>query len=307
MDGKELSYRLRQLINEDANSDFIDSKTSYQYLWEAARDFAAATNALRSTQTITVVASQQGYTLNANFGQLYLKNNDNEFVIKYNDGTTETFLPWKPYEEIIYENQTSDVLIPTDFTIIDDPTLDSRITGTTTSAGAASAGETTLTDTAADFSDVSAGDIVHNTTDDSDGIVLSKTSPTVLVTALFNGTGNDWSSSDAYVIQPQGRLQLILNPPPSTAGHTVTMYNTQIPAPVFSDYGAYRFQQGGTDAVIKYAAWLYKYRDKQPDFGDALFAHYDRQLRRINAHMDSSVNKNKLRVSFRTRLNRNGR
>ena len=306
MDGKELSYRLRQLINEDANSDFIDSKTTYQYLWEAARDFTAATNALRSSQSITTVASQQGYTLNANFGQLYLRNDDNEFVIKYNNGTTETFLPWKAYQEIIYENQTAEVSVPSYFTLIDDPTLDTKISSTTTSAGAATAGESTLTDTAADFSDVSAGDIVHNTADGSDGIVLSKTSTTVLVTALFGGTDNDWTSGDAYVIQPQGRLQLYLNQPLSTASHTITVYYTQVPPPVFSDYGTYRFQQGSTDAIIKYAAWLYKYRDKQQDFGDALFTHYERQLRRINAHMDAGVNKNKMRVSFRTRNNRNG-
>ena len=52
-------------------------------------------------------------------------------------------------------------------------------TRTTTSAGAAVGGASTLTDTGGDFSDVSPGDIVHNTTDGSDGIVLSKTSSTV--------------------------------------------------------------------------------------------------------------------------------
>ena len=307
MDGKELSYQLRQIINEDANSDFIDSKTSYQYLWEAARDFASATSALKSTQSITTVASQQGYTLNADFSQLYLKNDDNEFVIKYSDGTTNTFLPWKPYEEIIYHDQTTAVTIPNHFTLIDDATLDSQATGTATSSGALSAGEATLTDTAGDFSDVSPGDIVHNTTDGADGIVLSKTSSTVLVTAMFGGTDNDWDSSDAYVIQPQGRIQLVLDPPPSTASHTITVYYNQTPNPVFSDYGIYRFQPSSAVAVVKYAAWLYKYRDRKQDFGDALFTHYERQLRRINAHMNSSISRNKLSVSFRTRSNRNGR
>ena len=232
MDGKELSYRLRQIINEDANSDFMDSKTSYQFLWEAARDFAAATGALKGSQSITTVASQQGYTLNADFGQLYLKDDDNEFVIKYSDGTTTTFLKWKLYEEIIYDNQTTAVVRPSYFTLIDDPVLDNQVTGSATSSGALANGEATLTDSAADFSDVSSGDIVHNTTDGSDGIVLSKTSSTVLVTALFGGTDNDWDSSDAYVIQPQGRVQLLLDPPPSTASHTITVYYKQTPPPV---------------------------------------------------------------------------
>ena len=310
MDGKELVYQLREIINEDVNSDFIDTKTSYTFLYRAARDFAAATNSLKGNQTITTIADQATYTLDAAYAGQYLKNDDGEFVIKYSDGTTTTFITWKSYESVIIDNQTNSLPTPSFYTIIDDPILDNQITGTTTSAGADNGGLVTLTDTGADFSDASPGDVVHNTSDGSDGYVVSKTSSTVLVCALFGGTDNDWTDSDAYVIQPQGRLQIILDPPPSTAGHTITVYYGQTPPPVFSDYGVYRFQQTYMDAIIMYAAWLYKYRDGQYDTGDSLFQYYERMLRRMNARMDSDLNKNQFDVRLRasyTNRRRNGR
>ena len=190
---------------------------------------------------------------------------------------------------------------PDHFTIIDDPVLDNQVTGTATGDGAASGGQCILTDTAADFSDVSAGDIVHNTTDGSDGVVLSKTSTTVLVTALFNGTADDWTSSDAYVIQPQGKLQLILDPPPSTGGHTLTVHYIQQPAPVYSDYGTFRFQSQYMDAIIKYAAFQYKYRDREPNYGDVYYMHWDRQVRMANHNLNRTLKRNKLTVNMKAR------
>ena len=78
---------------------------------------------LRNEQSITTVAEQASYTLNANFLEMYLRDQDNDLYIKYNDGTTDYFLKFKDYEDIIYENQTSSVTIPDHFTIIDFYTL----------------------------------------------------------------------------------------------------------------------------------------------------------------------------------------
>lgn len=303
MDGRQLLERLREVLNEDATSGFVDDKNSYWYLWEAARDFVSRTNILTDTQSITTVADQDSYTLNADFAELYLRDVDQDFIIKYNDGSNNTFPFWKDYNKVIYEDNTTSVSIPANFTVKDDNTLDSQVTGTTTSAGVLSAGEATLTDTTADFSDVSAGDIVHNTTDGSDGIVLSKTSSIVLVTALFGGTDNDYTSGDIYVIQPQSRMQMILNPPPSTAGHTITLYYIKYPAPVFSDYGMYQIPSNYMTTLAKYAAWLYKYRDSEPDFGDAWYQFYDREVRKANRSLSNTLNKNTLKVSFRSRNN----
>lgn len=302
MDGKELLYQLRQALNEQSDSRFLDDKTSYMYLWKAATEFVARTNTLTTSQTITTVASQENYSLNANFLKLLVMDKGEDPFIKYTDSnSSDYFIPWKDYDEIRWENQTTAVSVPNYFTIRDKQSLFDRITGTASAAGSASAGESTLTDTSSStkFSNVSAGDIVHNTTDGADGIVISKTSNTALVTALFGGSGNDWAQSDAYVIQPQGRMELILNPPPTTAGDTITFEYVCIPDPVFSSYGMYRFPQAYMDVILKYAAWLYKYKDRDPEYGDMWYRQYEGQIRRIVNNLRSVKNKNRLHVSFR--------
>ena len=301
MDGKTLLERLQEALNEDSTSGFLNDKNSYFYLWEAANEFVSKTNIFKSSQDISTVADQGGYTLNADFAELYLRDFDIRFIVKYNDGSINSFIPYKDYNEIIYEDNTTSVAKPSFFTVIDDTTLDTRLSSTTTSAGAKTAGECTLTDTTADFSDVSAGDTVHNTDDGSSGIVLSKTSNTVLVTALFGGTADDWSNGDAYVIQPQGRMKIELSPPPSNSSHTVTLFNNPTVPPVFSDYGMYRIPLQYINVIIKYAAWLYKYRDREPDFGDAWYKYYDREIRRINSIINNNYNRNKLRINLKNR------
>jgi hypothetical protein len=301
MDGKELLYQLRQILNEDEDSGFLDTKTSYKYLNDAATEFVRRTNSLKASSTITIVADQKEYTLPSDFLNLYLKNEENRLYITYNDGSNNRFLLWRDYEDIIISDNLTSVSIPEGFTVIDDPTLDSRIESTATSTAAASNGESTLTDTAADFSDTNAGDIIHNLTDGSDGVVLSKTSSTELVTALFGGTGNDWTTGDSYVIQPQGRLQLVLDPPPSTAGHTITVHYLKRPNPVYSSFTAFRFQPQYMNALVHYAFFLYKYRDREPNFGDAAFRLWERDLRSGGHTLNKSFNRRRVAVNFKKR------
>lgn len=301
MDGKTLLHKLRQALDEPADSDFLETRTEYNYLNSAAVEFVIRTNCLKSSQIITTVADQTGYTLNADFIKLFLINGDGKLFIKYNDGTNNYFIIVEDYDVIQHQITVTSQSIPNRFAIKDDPTLDTRITGTTTSAGASSGGEATLTDTAADFSDVSAGDIVHNTTDGSDGMVLSKTSSTVLVVALFSGTDDDWTSGDAYVIQPQGRMQIVLDPPPSTAGHTLAVEYVQRPAPVYSDYGVFRFPSQYADPLVSYAAWLYKYKDSKPGEGDRLLQIFERGARLNGNAVNNSLNNKGLVVNLKGR------
>jgi hypothetical protein len=49
---------------------------------------------------------------------------------------------------------------------------------------------------------------------------------------------------------------------------------------VYSDFGQYPFATGYEDAIIKYAAWMYKYRDSKPQLADPLYMVYDRMLRK---------------------------
>ena len=299
MDGTDLLRRLRQLLNEDSDSGWLDKQSSYDFLFEAAVEYVDRTACLRGTQEITTVADDEAYNLNPDFLKLYLRNKGNNYYIKINDGSNDYFSTFKDYEDIYYENNSTSVAIPSHFTIID-AALPSEVSGTATSAGAASEGKCTLTDSAADFTDVEAGAVVNNTTDGSNGIVLSKTSTTALVTALFDGTDNDWDSSDAYVIQPQGRQQIILDPPPSTANYTIYVPYVRRPAPVYSDYGAYRF--ANPSHLVKYAFWLYKYRDREPNFGDAMYRYWDFEVRK-KAH---TINRAQRPSNWKVNLKKRG-
>jgi hypothetical protein len=300
MDGTSALYALRQLLEEDSSSGFLDTYTSYQFLNEAAVDFARATRCLKATQSITTVASTSTYDINRDFMGLYMRNKSKKYVLQYNDGSNNHFITWKPYEDVILADQSSETAtVPTNFTFIDENAVATQLSSTTTAAGAATGGKSTLTDTAADFSDVEAGDSVHNTTDSSDGVVVSKTSSTVLKTALFNGTDNEWGSGDSYVIQPQGRMQLVFNPPPSTASHTATLYYLQRPAPVYTSYDTFRFPSDFMPALIKYAAWLYKYRDSEPNFGDKWYVYYVRETRRYGAQVEKINSRKRFTVSLK--------
>lgn len=303
MDGKSLTNGLAALLNETiSSSSFLESRVSYDYLYEAALEFVRRTRVLTNYQEITTVADQAEYELNSDFLQLYLTNNKNEYIVKYTDSDdNDYFLTFRDYEAITYSNSTTSATIPTNFSIIDNRTLTDRITGSVTSAGASSNSECTCTDSSAPFSDVEVGDDIHNTTDGSDGIVIAVTSTSALVTALFDGTDNDWDSSDAYIVVPQGRKKLVLDPAPENSGDTVKIEYVQKPNPVYSPYRAYRFDKQYEPAIIKYAAWLYKYRDSSPNFGDAFYKFWDDQVRRAAKVEHKSFNKPSMRVNLMKR------
>jgi hypothetical protein len=302
VDGKSALRGLRELLNERSTSSWLDTRSSYYWIYQSAIEFVRRTQCLKNTQSITTVADQASYTLNADFMEMYLRTEDtHELYIKYNDGTSDYFIKFKKYQEIIYENQTTSKTIPDFFTIIDDSVKDTRLSSTTTSVGAASGGECTLTDSAADFADVSPGDIVHNTTDGSDGVVLSKTSSTALVTALFDGTDNDWTSGDAYVIQPQARLKIVFDPAPSTSSHTATVYYIERPDPVYSDYGIYRIQSQYLQALVFYAAALYEYRDDEVNSSSRLVQFFDREVRQASAGLNDSFERKGFTTNWKKR------
>jgi hypothetical protein len=304
MDGYSLTYELAKILRESTTTSLIwDDRTSYDYLYEAACELTRRTNSLTSTQTITTVASTSEYLLNADYLCLYLRNkeDENQFYIKYNDGTNDWFINWRDYSAIIHGNLTSTQAIPDSFTVTDYQTMTAPITGTATSSGASSNGECTLTDSTAPFTNASVGDEVHNTTDGSHGIVISKTSTSALVTCMFGGTNNEWTSADAYLVVPQGRMILKLNPPPSTSGHTITFYYLQRPTPVYSPYKNYRFNSSFKPALVCYAAWKYKYRDDTPNYGDAWYKYFEMECRKANQTMNRAAVRETWGVTFKKR------
>jgi len=291
MDGLDLRRRVQQLLNEDSDSGWLDKRSTYDFLYDAAQEFVDRTHCLKSTQTITTVAGTSEYDLSADFLKLYLQDTSYNYVVKWG---SYDFIPWKNYSEITYANNTDETSLPNSFSITD-ADLPDRVTGTATGNGTESGGVCTLA--GAGFGDVEAGAIVHNTTDTSSGIVVSKTSSSSLQTALFGGTNNDWSTSDAYVIQPQGRMKLVLEQPPDGA-YTIKVYYVQRPAPVYTDYDVYKFQAQYIPALVRYAFWLYKYRDKEPNFGDGMYRYFDDAVRKAGYSLNQTLNK-QVRVNFK--------
>lgn len=312
MDGKEALYQLREIIGEDSSTTWMDDKTSYYYLWEGAKRYVAKTNCLTTYQDITTVADQNNYVLDTQYMKLYLKDRQNRYYVRYYDQSDYHFITWKDYEDILHDNTyqiVSDgdqegVDVPDHFSIRDKQSLYSQITGTATSDGDASGGECTLTDTSGLFTTtdyVEPGDIIHNTTDGSDGVVLSITSATVLKCALFGGTDNEWDTDDAYVIQPQGRYELILDPPPDDASDTVRIWYIERPDPVFSDYGVYRFSQQAMEAIIDYAAAKYQYRDESRTEAREFLANWDLKIKQDYANSRPFVKRKTFGVNLKKR------
>ena len=302
MDGQTLSREVRQLINETSASAYIDAKSTYDYIYEAVIATAERTNAITSSQVITTVANQSPYKLNANYMKLYLMDSQNRNYVKYNDGSNDTFLFQKTYDSIYHGNQTDSVTVPSDFTITDAAAI-ANITGTAGATSAVANGEATLSDVLAPFTNVSVGDFVHNTTQDAHGIVTSVTSTSALVTALFvdtTGASASWAISDAYIVVPQGRFQLVLDPPPSTSGHTVTVEYVARPAAVYSPYRSYRLSPNFKGSIVKYACWAYKNRDREPNFGDIWFKAWDAQVRLMGRSINKAlgINRQGYKVSF---------
>jgi len=301
MDGNQLSYQVRQLLLEGSTSSFLDPRTTYDYLYEAVCELSSALRIPEDTQTITTVASTSLYDINTNYLCLSVKNDSDEFVVKYYDSSAYYWITYKDPNYIYQNNSLSNSSVPQSFSIVGKSTLPSNITGTATANGTSSGGQCTLTDSTAPFANVSAGDSVHNSSDGSSGLVLSKTSSSAIVTALFGGTGNNWTSSDSYVIVPQSRRQLYLDPPSLTTGHTVTLRYVCRPDIVYSEYGSYRIPDTYVPAICKYAAWLYKYRDREPNFGDAWYKYWDMQLRKASMNENRNPSKMKWGVNLKRR------
>uniref|UniRef100_A0A6M3ITK6 Uncharacterized protein n=1 Tax=viral metagenome TaxID=1070528 RepID=A0A6M3ITK6_9ZZZZ len=302
MDGKTLTEGLAQILLEDSStSSFLDSKTSYDYIYDAVVEFCRRTQIFKSSQAVTTVADQAAYDLNPDFLQLYLKNDRNEFVLKLYDGAGYNWIKFRDYDGIYLANELSSAPLPSNFAIRTKETLSDNMTGTATSAGALSNGEATLTDSLAPFANAQVGDFVHNTSDGAHGIVIAKTSSSALVTAMFGGTENDWDSSDAYIVIPQGRKQVYLDPPPSIAAYTVTVPYIQKPVPVYSLYRSYRLDRQYQMAIIMYAAWLYKMRDSRPDYGSRYFTYFDAECRKAAKTENRNQGRPNLRVNMMKR------
>ena len=299
MTGLQYQNLISQLLSE-YNTTWIDLKSSFDYVWEAAKDFSKETRAHSVTQSITTVALTAGYNLLPSFLEILTKDDHEEYVVQYYDGTNTNWISLESYSDYLQNGNTSGT--PSNFCVTD-ATAPAAITGTADSTLSPVAGQTALVDASADFTLVTIGDEVLNATTGDWGIVQAKNSTTSIQTAMFDlsvrgGAYIGWSATDAYIITPAPRYQIILDPPPNTTGHIVTVNHYANPYPVYSDYGSYPFATDYEEALVKYAAWLYRYRDQKPNIGDPLYVFYEKQMRKAKNTQRRATGVKGFRVSF---------
>jgi hypothetical protein len=206
----------------------------------------------------------------------------NDAVIKYYDGSNTEWLNWESYSD--YLQNGNDPGTPQSFAVVD-ATPPTRLTGTNFATAAASGGESLLSAYGVSFVSSYPGDMVVNTTAGKEYVGVALVPGAHLTTAMFDltvrgGAYAGWTAGDTYMIQPSSRYQIVLDPPPDTSGETVTVAYYARPLPVYSDYGTYPFATGYEEALIKYAVWLYKYRDSKQNMGDPLYLAYEREMRK---------------------------
>ncbi len=307
MDGKDARFNFEKILGEPSGSNWLDLKSIYYFLDQGFAQVAEIIGNLHAEQSVTTVVDQVRYDLDAQYLGLHLRNRNGDYYIKYNNGTSNSFPHFESFTNITFDNSQNSTTVPDRFSISDKLSLFDQVTGTTTSAGAVANGQSTLTDTAATFvtSGVQPRDVVHNTTLSTDGYVLEVTSETVLVVALFDTASlstptGGWGSGDSYVIQPQPRKQLILDPAPSTAGHTVTSYQIVKPKPMFTDFRISGLPEQYGMSAVYFACSIYKRRDQDFKKANDFFALANNELAKIKESSDTQYHKGRtMRVNMK--------
>lgn len=305
MDGKTLLRQARELLQESGTSSFLDDKTTYDWIYRAACEYAFRTRLLTTSTTVVTVQGIRTYALPIDYLRLYAKHNrEDRYFIKINDGVSDSFVYDRDYGSVLHENNSSQSAIASSFSLVD-ATPATPLSGAVTSDGAVNSpftGECYLNDAAGAFlTTVAVGDYVHNSKTDCSGVVIAVTSNAQLTCAIFDnaaGTAAGFASGDTYVINQQGRFAIYLDPPPLTTGYAISVPYIRRPAPVYSPYRAYQFPGDPSMALISYAAWAYKYRDREPNFGDALFQHFDRAIRAGTLATNRALTRRNFRVNL---------
>ena len=276
--------QLNELLSE-FGGNWKNIKISFDYLYEAAKDFSKETSSCHNTQTITTIANQAAYNLNPDFLEILSTDNHGKGIVAYSlglgQGSYTNWLSWESYSNYL-QNNDNQPGYPS-FFAISDVSIPTRITGTAIENSSERGGESNLYTVLENIPVVFPGDSIINITQNYYGVILQPGLP--IITAMFDlsmrgGEYASWNDGDEFLIQPQPRYQIFLDPAPNETGQIITVSYLAKPAPVYSDYGTYPFATGYEEAIIKYAAWLYKYRDSKPGLGDPLYVAYERAMRK---------------------------
>jgi len=302
MEGFTLKRKLAELLQETTGSTFMNDRTTYDYLYAAINDFNFRTHYSTGTQTISIIPGTASYNLNPDYVAPHLTDDYNRPFFKWTYNGSDSFVYPMDYDTQILSDSTATSPVASNYSTVDASPL-SNLSGSATIAGFTVNGESTLTDTTlSQFSTVAVGDYIHDTTDGSDGVIMAVLSSTQIATALFGGVANQWNSGDNYIIIPQQRYNIIFYPMPS-ASATATIYYVKAPAPVYSPYRVYNLPFQYDDPIVEFAAFKYKYRDQEIQFGDALYQHYELAAKKFASEMRKGIDKKQgFRCNF-TKIN----
>jgi len=265
MDGKKLTREMLDWLDQPLASDLeANQRRIYEMLDLAAGIFCRETFCLHTSVQITTVADKQNYDLPPDFIELYMKSSRGRYFIKYFDGSNYSYPIRTSYEKIFHTYATNPKAIPGRFAVIDKEETEDLIQGTVDESEDPMYGEVDLFDEDKSFTTtdrVYPRDIVHNEKDGSTGYVLSIVNEHWLKVALFLGKDNRFVFGEiipTYTIQPAAEKQIVLDQPSSTTGHIMTVPYICMPAPVYSDYGFWRFPPRVCKAIAAGAATIYK-------------------------------------------------
>jgi hypothetical protein len=272
--------QLNELLSE-FGGNWINIKISFDYLYEAAKDFSKETSSCHNTQIITTIANKSAYDLNPDFLEILSKDSHGKGIVALSAEHGTNWLSWESYSNYL-QNDDNQPGYPS-FYAVSDSSIPIRSIGTAVRDQDEIGGESMLYYSIGEVPTVFPGDSVINTTQNCYGVVLQPGMP--ITTAMFDlssrgGEYSSWIENDKFIIQQQPRYQIFLDPTPNESGQIITVSYLSKPAPVYSNYGTYPFATGYEEAIVKYAAWLYKYRDSKPAMGDPLYAAYERAMRK---------------------------
>lgn len=275
----------------------------------AACEFARRTLVLRDEVSLTTVDGTRDYNLPPDFIQIARKGYDRRTgVILYTkSGETQGTLVYRePYDDFWDNDTAQEEANPDGFDIVKTPNDPVEITGSTTSAGSESNGESNLVNAAATFGDGS--DLVYpryrirNSTSGKEyrGIVLAQTNDTTLKTAMFkDGASFGWESGDTYSIQRVVKFLLRFAYALATSGDTVKVDYYCYPPPVYSPIGMWGFpDQENILAVATYVVFYLKFRQIQEQKGGSVNTsalESDKMYLLFNDYVDKAISANRRR------------
>ncbi|MDD5006835.1 MAG: hypothetical protein PHC68_00365 [Syntrophorhabdaceae bacterium] len=287
MDGQLfLDYVDLLLKQEKAQMGAVSSDATIKNDYQAyelgdigACEFARQTLLLRNEAGITSVDGQRDYECPPDFIRIARKARDGrtDVLLYTQSGETQGEKIYRePYDGFWDYDTAEEEEIPSGFDVVENPISPLEITGSADANGTLSSGESNLTDLSATFTDGS--DLVYpryrvrNTTNGKDhrGIVLDRTSDTILKTAMFQDTvAQAWTNGDTFAIQSSAKFKLRFKYATSTSGDTIKLDYFCFPPPVFSPIGMWGFPDPShVMAVAIYAVWWMKVRNVQAQQGD---------------------------------------